>query len=314
MTIVIAAIPVLVLSACGGDTGAPALSSQVTTPAAASASSTGAHNGGDQPAGSTAPQARHQGGSAEHLRPVHDPGTVTGTLNGPCHTRDHGQLPDPSCTPGAIDPAVTQATIQSTICQAGYTAAVRPPESQTEQFKWNVAEPAYGQHGISGELDHLVPLELGGANDAANLWVEAGPIPNQKDPVENALKLAVCNGQITLREAQLEIARNWLEAAATLGIRVTQPDGQASGGTATAPEGGGAWCSATASYSPRYADWDVYVRSNQPGATVTASSGSYSHSWHTNGSGSADVYLHGPSPGELIHVTVGPAACTTSAS
>lgn len=248
------------------------------------------------------------------MRPVHDPGTVTGTLTGPCHTRENGQLPDRSCTPGAIDPAVTQANIQSTICRAGYTATVRPPESHTEEFKWNVAEPAYGQHNVYGELDHLVPLELGGANDAANLWVEAGPLPNPKDAVENALNSAVCNGQMTLRKAQLEIARDWLEAAATLRISVAQPGGQSPGGAATAPAGGGsAWCSATASYSSAYADWDVYVRSNQPDATATASSGSYSHSWHTDGSGSADVYLRGPSRGQLIHVSAGSASCTTTA-
>jgi hypothetical protein len=37
-----------------------------------------------------------------------------------------------------------------------------------------------------------VPLELGGDNDARNLWVEADPIPNPKDAVENALNHAVC--------------------------------------------------------------------------------------------------------------------------
>lgn len=154
------------------------------------------------------------------LLAVHDPGEVTGTLTGPCRTRDHGMLPDPSCTPGAIDPAVTQANIGSTICRTGYSESVRPPESQTEAFKWHVAEPAYGQHHISGELDHLVSLELGGANDARNLWVEAGPIPNPKDTVEDALHHAVCDGRITLRAAQQEIARNWIKAGAALGLSI----------------------------------------------------------------------------------------------
>lgn len=154
------------------------------------------------------------------LRAVHDPGQVTGTLHGHCHTRDRGLLPDRSCTPGAIDPVVTQANIGATICRSGYTDTVRPPESQTETFKWDVAEPAYGQHHVYGELDHLVPLELGGANDARNLWVEAGSLPNSKDDVENALNKAVCDGRVPLREAQREIARNWLKAAAALGVKV----------------------------------------------------------------------------------------------
>ena len=89
---------------------------------------------------------------------IHDPGEVTGTLTGPCQARHHGELPDRSCTPGAIDPAVTQANIGSTICRSGYTTTVRPPESQTEKFKWDVAEPAYGQHDVSGELDHIVSV------------------------------------------------------------------------------------------------------------------------------------------------------------
>ena len=158
---------------------------------------------------------RHRGTAGNGLLAVHDPGMVTGRLTGACRTRDRGLLPDRSCTPGAIDPAVTQANIGSTICRAGYTDSVRPPESQTEAFKWGVAEPAYGQHDVSGELDHLVPLELGGDNDARNLWVEAGPIPNGKDAVENALNHAVCDGAITLRAARREIARNWIKAAAS---------------------------------------------------------------------------------------------------
>lgn len=169
-----------------------------------------------RPTGSAAPRETVVHG----LLALHDPGQVTGTLTGPCRTRDHELLPDPRCTPGAIDPAVTQANIGSTICRAGYTRTVRPPESQTEDFKWHVAEAAYGQHDVSGELDHLVPLELGGDNDARNLWVEAGPIPNAKDRVEDALKHAVCDGRITLRAAQLKISRNWIKAATALGIAI----------------------------------------------------------------------------------------------
>jgi hypothetical protein len=153
---------------------------------------------------------------------VHDPGEVTGTLTGRCRTRDHGELPDRSCTPGAIDPAVTQANIGSTICRSGYTTKVRPPESQTEKLKWDVAEPAYGQHDVSGELDHEIPLELGGANDARNLWVEnyrglLGALA--KDRLENYLHDAVCSGRMPLQTAQETIATDWVEGycAARLG-------------------------------------------------------------------------------------------------
>ena len=158
--------------------------------------------------------------SSRHaLLRVHDPRRVTGTLTGSCTYRDNGQLPDPRCTPGAVDPAVTQGNLRSTICHPGYTQTVRPPSSQTSKFKFEVAYPAYGDpHSKKTELDHLVSLELGGANDAANLWPESPPTPNPKDKVENALHAAVCSGQVTLAAAQNAIATNWLTAEHKLGI------------------------------------------------------------------------------------------------
>lgn len=99
---------------------------------------------------------------------------------------------------------------------------MRPPESQTEKFKWDVAEPAYGQHDVSGELDHEIPLELGGANDARNLWVEnyRGLLgAHAKDRLENYLHDAVCSGRMPLQTAQKAIATDWVKAycAARLG-------------------------------------------------------------------------------------------------
>jgi hypothetical protein len=118
--------------------------------------------------------------------------------------------------------------------------------------------------------------------------VQAGPIPNPKDAVEDALHDAVCGGQIRLRAARREIATNWIKAAATLGIHVAEPS------ATSAPAGQSAWCTATASYNSRYGDWDVLVHSNRPDATVTASGGGHSHTWHTDANGYADVYLRGP--------------------
>ncbi len=45
---------------------------------------------------------------------------------GSCHARQaaNGVLPDPTCTPGAVDPHVTDATLDSTVCRrGGYTRA-----------------------------------------------------------------------------------------------------------------------------------------------------------------------------------------------
>jgi hypothetical protein len=133
---------------------------------------------------------------------------------GACHARGTGQfsLPDPSCTPGAISPAVGQAKLTSTICRSGYTETVRPSESITEPEK-AASLLAYGDAGPPHvyEYDHLVPLELGGApNDPRNLWPEPGGAPNPKDELEGWLRELVCSGALPLAVAQREIARNWV--------------------------------------------------------------------------------------------------------
>jgi hypothetical protein len=133
---------------------------------------------------------------------------------GSCHARGTGLnvLPDPRCTPGAINPVVTQATIHRTICVAGWTSRVRPPESYTERLK-SQQMFLYGDRGpmSSYEEDHLIPLELGGSPaNPKNLWPEPGRSPNPKDAVENAAKYAVCDGRLSLAAAQRAIATNWI--------------------------------------------------------------------------------------------------------
>ena len=236
------------------------------------------------------------------LKQVRDPGKVTGTLHGHCTYQDKGQLPDPRCTPGSIDPVVTQANIRSTICKGGWTEPhLRPPGSQTEAFKYDVAYPAYGTpRSEKTELDHLVPLELGGSNDATNLWPEYPPVPNPKDKVEGALNAAVCEGRVSLAAAQDAIAADWLTAEKKLGL----------GGTAV---GGKASCTASASYDASYRDYDIYVHSSQPDATVTATaSNGASHSYKTDSTGYADVYLDAAA-GDTVRVTAGKASCSTTA-
>jgi len=73
-----------------------------------------------------------------------------------------------------------------------------------------------------------------------------------------------------------------------------------------------AWCSATATiYDAADDENNVYVDSNQPDQDATATAGGYSHSYWTNSSGYALIYLNGPAPGASITVTVGAATCTT---
>jgi hypothetical protein len=137
-----------------------------------------------------------------------------------CHVR--GQLPDSRCTPGAIDPAVTQANIHQTICVPGYTATVRPPDSYTGALKRSQLR-AYGDYAgasLSGyEEDHLISLEIGGSpRSALNLWPEAHPASYTKDGTENVLRAAVCSGKVTLAAAQHAIATDWATAEKVLGL------------------------------------------------------------------------------------------------
>lgn len=55
-------------------------------------------------------------------------------ISSACHMPNEG-LPDPKCTPGAINPAVTQDNIKNTICVPGFTRTVRPPVSYTTPLK-----------------------------------------------------------------------------------------------------------------------------------------------------------------------------------
>jgi hypothetical protein len=126
----------------------------------------------------------------------------------------HGLLPDPTCTPGAVDPNVTQANIDQTICITGYTKTVRPPVGYTDNLKAQQMA-AYGftdtirQH----EEDHLIPLEVGGSPaDPHNLWPEPGNSPNPKDKVEDFLHAEVCSGRVSLQDAQKRIATDWTTA------------------------------------------------------------------------------------------------------
>jgi hypothetical protein len=123
-------------------------------------------------------------------------------------------LPDPSCTPGEIDPSVTQDNISITVCRSGYTQTVRPPVSYTNSLKkQQIADYGY-KDTVTGdyEEDHFISLELGGSpKDPGNLWPEPHSSPNEKDKVENYLHLQVCSGKLSLLQAQEEITKNWYE-------------------------------------------------------------------------------------------------------
>jgi hypothetical protein len=134
----------------------------------------------------------------------------------PAFAEDEHIRPDPSLTPGQSFPGVTAAQI----CEPGYSSSVRHVTAA-------VRRQAFANYGLSGnhtgycsaeqgcELDHLVSLELGGSNDVSNLWPEPYDGPwnaHIKDKLENRLHKLVCDGSISLPEAQRLEATDWIAA------------------------------------------------------------------------------------------------------
>jgi hypothetical protein len=150
------------------------------------------------------------------------PAGGTPAASGSCHLRGSGPtaLPDAHCTPGATNPAVTPDTIRSTICRAGWAGRVRPPASVTSRIKTERIA-AYGLTAPRSriELDHLVPISLGGAlTDVRNLWPEPEAAPNLKDDVERAAQSAVCRHGRDLCATQQEMARDWRQLGRELRV------------------------------------------------------------------------------------------------
>lgn len=120
-------------------------------------------------------------------------------------------LPDRHLTPGAVFLAATAAQV----CTPGWSSAHRDVTTSERHAVFAAYGIPYAQHSAY-ELDHLVPLEVGGDNSTTNLWPEpqtendtSGP---DKDALENHLHALVCSGRLPLRTAQQAIANNWVTA------------------------------------------------------------------------------------------------------
>jgi len=130
---------------------------------------------------------------------------------------ENSGLPNTKLTPGALNPAVSQANIRSTICVVGWTATIRPPVTYTNQLKYSQLHSGYN---LSGDLnmkdyeeDHIVPLEVGGnPTSPLNLFPEPRNIAlgsYVKDQLENRMHQLVCSGAVTLKVAQQVFLTNW---------------------------------------------------------------------------------------------------------
>jgi hypothetical protein len=132
-------------------------------------------------------------------------------------SRDPG-LPNPQVTPGAINPAVKQSNIYSTICVSGYTKTIRPSSSYTNRIKHSQLDSGYNYRGDTNasdyEEDHLVPLEVGGnPSSIKNLFPQPWLVTwnaGKKDRLENKMHSLVCSGAISLAAAQKVFMTNWI--------------------------------------------------------------------------------------------------------
>jgi hypothetical protein len=134
--------------------------------------------------------------------PVRRPGTFRGRC-------ERARLPDHHCTPGVVATTDVKA-----VCTPGYTERVRDVSQPTKNRvydEYGIRRHSPGQY----EIDHLIPLELGGSNSTKNLFAEAtAPKPgfHQKDALEDRLHALVCSGRLGIGKAQTAIASNWLAA------------------------------------------------------------------------------------------------------
>jgi hypothetical protein len=120
-------------------------------------------------------------------------------------------LPDPTLTPGAV-----RTTDVGAICST--------PTRGLRHWSRERDDRILAEHGLptgphpSVEIDHLIPLCLGGADDDKNLWpeprhsIETEWPAELKDDLEHRLCELVCAGELDVREAQQEIPADWTES------------------------------------------------------------------------------------------------------
>lgn len=123
------------------------------------------------------------------------------------------EYPDPALTPGRV----TAAPLDS-LCTAGYTARVRDVGAAERKWAFDeYAVPDSARDGAHYEVDHFIPLALGGSNAPSNLWPETRSRSDhwnawKKDILEARLHRLVCKGALPLDSAARWIRTDWIEA------------------------------------------------------------------------------------------------------
>ena len=132
------------------------------------------------------------------------------------------ELPNLKLTPG-----VARDVTVETLCTTS-TKLVRltTQATKTAVYKEYGITPKHdpsctGPSHSCTEIDHLIPLEAGGADDINNLWpqeyevIPADPSwqkngAHKKDLLENKLHKLICNHSMTIQDAQQCISSDWV--------------------------------------------------------------------------------------------------------
>lgn len=114
-----------------------------------------------------------------------------------------------------LDERVTQQSVGETICRPGYADTVAPPfdELMAHKDRMLAARGIDADDGAAFALDRRVPIVLGGSPDAPSnldLLPWAGHEgERRKARAAVMLKRCVCEGKLSLAEAQAAIVGNW---------------------------------------------------------------------------------------------------------
>ena len=199
------------------------------------------------------------------------------------------------------DPAVTAALAAA--ARRGVDVRI----TMTADSEW---DPEFSELAAAGAHIRLYP------DDAAALYIHAKAIVADAGPGQQVL-VGSQNFSVASLGYNRELGIRTRSRAVVAAVSSALAADYAGAAPYSPPSGtahrSGAECTATASvYNAADDENNVYVHSNQPDTTATATAGGYAHSYETDGSGYALIYLNGPAPGARITVTVGGATCTTS--
>lgn len=136
---------------------------------------------------------------------------VAAPLSAQATYRHHGKvlLPDSVVSPGLV-----ASHSLAKICVVGYSSTQRHTSGALKAKVYK----AYGVHNSTAhpyEIDHIISLELGGADSASNLFPQPyfqHPGAREKDVLENYLRREACAHRLPLDSAQAWLAKDWYAA------------------------------------------------------------------------------------------------------